>query len=82
MLSIEENDTLAPAFWDILILPLLSICKVIIFIEDISNIDRIELPIPTLNNADTTTGNVSKALDDISDNHGNLEAQNLPGETP
>ena len=82
MLSIEENNTFAPAFWDILILPLLGICKVIIFIKNISNIDSIELPVPTLNNSDTTTGNVSKALHKISGNNIIWETRNLPGETP
>lgn len=82
MLSIEENDTFAPTFWDILILPLLGICKVIVFVKYISNIDRIELPVPTFNNSDTPTSNVSKALDNISWDNRNLEIQNLPSEIP
>lgn len=62
MFGIEQNDTLAAALGNILILALLSVGEVVVLVKHGTSIDGVSLPVPALDDTDTTTCNVAEAL--------------------
>lgn len=62
VIGIEKYYTLTTTLWNILVLPLLSICKVVVLIKNIPDIYGIKFPVSTLDNTNASSSNVSKAL--------------------
>lgn len=61
VLVVEEDDTLAATFGDVLVLLLLGVGQVVVLVEERTGVDGVGLATPRLHDTDATTGNVSEA---------------------
>lgn len=60
-MSIEKDDTLTSTFWDILVLALLGVGKVVVLFEHVSCVVGPVLNASALDDTNTTTGNISES---------------------